>query len=182
MRATRRQRRGLSLLEALLALVVLGAATTIGVGGMGAIQQMNRAQQDRLNGMEVAHRLLLNHMIDPDSLPDTERPIAQGDGVYRYELDENVLEAEDRGSRTRRRSRPMREMTGNQRLQAGLVMATVRVYLDNGYGGPDLARGPVAELSRIYDPFDTDEETIMFNQLEALMGINAPPPRVPQQR
>jgi len=175
MLSPRRQRRGLGLLEALLALVVLGSAITIAVGGMGAIQQMNRVQQDRLNAMEVAHRLLLNHMIDPDSLPSTERPIAQGDGVYRYQIEEAVLEAEDQGSRTRRRSRPMREMTGNQRLQAGLVMVTVHVYFDDR-GDIDQERGEIAQLSRIYDPFDTDEETIMFNQLEALMGISAPPP------
>jgi hypothetical protein len=53
------------------------------------------------------------------------------------------------------------------------VQVTISVYRDAG-GRPDLARGELATLSRIYDPFDTDEETIMFNQLEALMGIRAP--------
>ena len=162
-----------TLLEVLLALLILGAATTVAVGGMGAIQKMAQAEQDRLNAMEVAHRLLLNHMIDPDSLPEADRPIAQGRGVYRYEIEEAVLESEEGDGRTRRRARPMREATGNQRLQAGLVMITVRVFVDAG-GTPDLRRGAMAELSRIYDPFDTDEETIMFNQLESLMGIRAP--------
>ncbi len=171
--------RGMTLLEALLAVVILGAATTIAVGGMGAIQRLQEVEQHRLNATEVAHRLLLNHMIDPSSLPSVERPIAQGAGVYRYEIEESIVESEERGDRrSRRRARPMSEATGNQRLQAGLVQVTISVYRDAG-GRPDLARGALAELSRIYDPFDTDEETIMFNQLESLMGIRAPAGRTP---
>ena len=166
----------MTLLEVLLALAILAGATTVGIGGMGAVQRMGQVEQDRLNAMEVAHRLLLNHMIDPESLPDTARPIAQGRGVYRYEIDEAVLEEQQEGSgTTRRSSRPMSETTGNQRLQAGLVMATVRVYRDAG-GVPDTRRGVMAELSRIYDPFETDEESIMFNQLKALLGVDAPRP------
>jgi len=164
----------MTLLEALLALVILGAATTVAVGGMGAIQGLHAVEQDRLNAMEVAHRLLLNHMIDPDSLPSPDRPIAQGSGVYRYEMTEAVVESgPESGDRSTRRARPMSETTGNQRLEAGLVLITMKVYRDAG-GVPDVRRGPLAELSRIYDPFDTDEETIMFNQLESLMGIRAP--------
>lgn len=167
---------GFTLLEVLLAVLVLGAATTIGVGGVGAVQKIAQVEQDKLNAMEVAHRLLLNHMIDPESLPPTEQPIAQGRGVYRYQIEEAVLDDEDEGAnRTRRRAQPMDATTGNQRLQAGLVMVTVRVYRDAG-GRPDLRRGALAELSRIYDPFDTDEESIMFNQLKALLGVDAPRP------
>jgi len=174
MRRAPRQR-GMTLLEALLALLILGAATTIGLGGMGAIQRLAMIEQERLNGYEVAHRLLLNHMIDPGSLPDPEgRPISQGTGVYRYEIEEAVLEEEgSAGSVTRRRKRSISETTGNQRLAAGLVQVTVRVYADAG-GRRDEERGQIAELTRIYDPFDTDEETIMFKQLEELMGISAP--------
>lgn len=165
----------MTLLEALLALLILGAATTIGLGGMGAIQRLAMIEQDRLNATEVAHRLLLNHMIDPDSLPDADGPpISQGRGVYRFELEESVLEEEASGSGvTRRRSRSINETTGNQRLAAGLVQVTVKVYRDYR-GRRDESRGVVAELTRIYDPFDTDEESIMFNQLEELMGISAP--------
>ncbi len=170
-----RRHRGMTLLEAMLALLILGAATTIGLGGMGAIQRIAAIEQERLNAMEVAHRLLLNHMIDPGSLPDPEGPpISQGRGVFRFELDEAVLEEDASSSGvSRRRSRSIRETTGNQRLAAGLVQVTVKVYADAG-GEPDMVRGQIAELTRIYDPFDTDEETIMFNQLEELMGIRAP--------
>jgi hypothetical protein len=113
-------------------------------------------------------------MIDPDSLPSPDRPIAQGAGVYRYEMTEAVIEsAGESQGRSRRRARPMAETTGNQRLEAGLVLITISVYRDDR-GRPDVRSGPLAELSRAYDPFDTDEETIMFNQLESLMGIRAP--------
>ena len=168
--------RGMTLLEAMLALSILSAATLIGLVGMGAIQRIAGLEQERLNGYEVAHRLLLNHMIDPGSLPDPEGPpIAQGTGVYRYEIEEAVLEEDGAsgGEVTRRRRRSIAETTGNQRLAAGLVEITVRVYADAG-GRPDTERGQIAELTRIYDPFDTDEETIMFKQLEELMGISAP--------
>lgn len=165
----------MTLLEAMLALAILGAAVTIGLGGMGAIQRLATIQQERLNAMEVAHRLLLNHMIDPDSLPDPEgRPIAQGTGVFRFEIEESVLEEDSSSSGvSRRRQRSINETTGNQRLAAGLVQVTVRVFADAG-GRPDMRRGQIVELTRIYDPFDTDEESIMFEQLEHLMGITAP--------
>lgn len=168
-------RRGFSLLEAVLAMVLLGAAVSAVVGAMSAVQRMSHNDQERLNASEVAHQLILQYLHDPKQMPDPDLPIEQGKGRYRYLLSEEVLVQEQESGRVQtRRARSLSSLSTNERLGAGLVMITVKVYPHNGRPLSSLTE--LVTLNRIFDPYASTDDQTLLKHVEKLLGrdLNLP--------
>ncbi|RMH28086.1 MAG: prepilin-type N-terminal cleavage/methylation domain-containing protein [Planctomycetota bacterium] len=166
-------RRGLTLIEVMLAVALLaGLAGVVATAydGMGRLSQL---EQQKLYAAEVAHRLILNYLLDPASLPDPgERIPYAGEYFYRHEIDEEMLVAEptDNSRADRRTPRDQRSLSDETRFGATLKMITIRVYPfeEVGVGGP---AEPLATLRRIYNPVDPNaDDDVMLNQLSNILG------------
>jgi Tfp pilus assembly protein PilV len=168
-------RRGFSLLEAVLAMVLLGAAVSAVVGAMSSVQRMTHNDQERLNASEVAHQLILQYLHDPKQMPDPDLPIEQGKGRYRYLLSEEVLVQEQEAGRVQtRRARSLSSLSTNERLGAGLVMITVKVYPHNDR--PLSSLPELVALNRIFDPYASTDDQTLLKHVEKLLGrdLNLP--------
>jgi type II secretory pathway pseudopilin PulG len=173
--------RGFSLLEAVLAMVLLGVAVSTVVGSMSAVQRMTHHDQERLNAAEVAHQLILQYLHDPKQMPDDDLPIEQGKGRYRYLLSEEILVQEQEADRVQtRRARSMSSLSTNERLGAGLVLITVKVFPDTD--APLSRTSELITLNRIFDPYASTDDQTLLKHVEKLLGrdLNLPVQAPPQ--
>lgn len=162
--------------------VALSVALLAGLAGVIAtsydsMQRLGTLQQHKLYATEVAHRLILNYLLDPSSLPEPgERIPYSSEFFYRHELDEEML-VPGRDSPpgvTRRRPVPQRALETDALFNAGLKMVTVRVYplpVAEGGSGVGDPLAPLAEVRRIYNPVDGETDSdIILRQVESLLG------------
>ncbi len=167
----------MTFLEVALAVALLaGVATTI-LGGYGSLRSAADMQQQRLDAMEVANRLILVYThLGPEELPDTDQYIEQGRGRYMYRLKEDILVADDneRDDLVVRRAVPAKSISSDKRIEAGFVMITINVYPFSRDRVRD-SDEPLASLSRIFDPFPRlvgDERTdVLLKHLERMLNI-----------
>lgn len=88
-------RRGLTMLEVVLASVLMAMIATTLVAGLGYVHAAHRRQQMMLGAAEVANRIVLQYLDDKDSLPSNSLPVAYGaNGQMRYfwKLDRDRVE------------------------------------------------------------------------------------------
>ena len=168
-----RARRGVTLIEVALAVALLsGVAAVIATAYVG-VNRMNARQQHRLYATEVAHRLILNYLLDPKSLPSEGELIPYSEDIrYQHRLIEQTLIEEETDDDTLdvRRPAPEAQLDSNARLGAGLKMITVKVYHVEGRGFADIDE-PLASVTRIYSPIDpSKDEDILLRQVEQLLG------------
>jgi len=160
-------RGGLTFLEVLLSAAMLtmiaGAITAAHQG----VHRMSSQQEQWLEATEVAHRLILNYLLDPQSLPEQGQKITRDLGVYEHVLKEEMLveQESEEDRRTVREPVPEDELERDERLGAGLKRITIEIYPLGQRG-----RGrPLASLSRTYNPFEGDED-VLLRQVQELMG------------
>lgn len=161
------RRAGLTFLEVLLSASMLSVTAGAIVAAYQGVSTISGRQERRLEATEVAHRLILNYLLDPQSLPEEGQKITRDAGVYEHLLEEEML-VEQEGDEDRRSVRepiPEDELSRDERLGAGLKRITIEIY-PLGEAG----RGrPLASLSRTYDPFAGDED-VLLRQVQELMG------------
>lgn len=166
-------RRGVTMIEVVLAVALLSSVAAIVVTAYDGVSRLNDRQRHRIYAAEVAHRLILNYLLDPKSLPDEGERIPYGaDNLYRHELDELILLEEESEAENvdLRRSVPEAQLDENARLGAGLKMITVRIYHLENRGFADV-REPLASVTRIYSPIDpSKDDDILIRQVEQLLG------------
>lgn len=199
--------RGLTFIEVALAVALLAGLASVIATSYDTIARLNTREQDRLFATEVAHRLILNYLLDPTSLPsEGERIPYSSDYFFEHELTEEMLiedqsEAARSGSRRTGRAdrgarssgaadareasvmnlRPVsaKQLSQNERLGAGLKMVTIRVYRPRQFGEPR-ERTPLATLSRIYSPISqSQDENVLIRQVQELLGQNIEIPSTP---
>ena len=118
----------------------------------------------RLDAYEVAHRLILQYMDDPESLPPAHLPIEIGTRRFLYTVGTEAL-IQDQGPGQqgvdRREGRNVAQLDSTEILRGRVLLITVRVdwQRDNGL------RDPVAELSRVFDPFGEEDAMQMLSHL-----------------
>lgn len=144
-------RRGLTMLEVVLASVLMAMIATTLVAGLGYVHTAHRRQQMLLGAAEVANRIVLQYLDDKDSLPSNSSPVAYGaTGQLRYywKLD-----------RERVQLRAARAGAGSASRSGGvsadrLEMITVRVWHETIPNvNPSLSGMPEDfSLRRIIDP------------------------------
>lgn len=166
-------RRGVTMIEVVLAVALLSSVAAIVATAYDGVTRLNDRQKHRIYAAEVAHRLILNYLLDPKSLPDAGERIPYGeDNLYRHELDEEILIEEEGGEDNvdLRRSVPEAQLDDDARLGAGLKMITVRIYHLEDRGFADVQE-PLASVTRIYSPIDASrDEDILLRQVEQLLG------------
>ena len=156
MRTAARQRKGLTIIEVVASLAMLGSISAGTMGAIGFMQRSLERDRVRLAGHEAAHRLILQYLDDPGSVYRQNDPVeVQG---LRFVFDFQVAElttTEDEGVGTDTRTARNRDAPPNLSdlqtlLQTQLEQVTVRVWLEAPRAGYR-AREPIAEIVRVYD-------------------------------
>lgn len=166
-------RPGVTFIEVALAVALLASLAGVITTAYDSIGRLAAREQDSLDATEVAHRLILNYLLDPKSLPKEGERIPYGDNTFfRHKLIEEMLIEQDSDEENVaiRKATLERDATQNQRFGAGLKRITVKIYHlpNSGYAN---VNKPLASLTRVYSPVDpSKDEDIFLRQVEQLMG------------
>jgi Tfp pilus assembly protein PilV len=137
-------RRAITLLEVILAVLILSLSVAAVTMAISAILGMESSGRKRVEAYEVANRLLLQYLDDKSALPSDALPIAYGDHRYFWSLDKTP---------TRMVINRKQESSGAA-LQATDRFSLVGVTVFDSEQVRDLeVRGePIAFISRVVDP------------------------------
>lgn len=86
------RRRGVSFLEVVLASVLLTLIATSVVGALTFINRAEIRQKQQLAAMEVASRLILQYLDDPDGMPRQSEHYDDGTYIFRWSFDKEPVE------------------------------------------------------------------------------------------
>ncbi|MGP1308694.1 MAG: type II secretion system protein [Phycisphaerales bacterium] len=160
-------RRGVTFLEVVFSAVILSIAAGAITGGFALIERLSLRDDARVAAYEVAHRLILQYMDDPESLPPDHLPLEMGRFRFRYTFGQEALLEDQSGEERleRREGRNVNELDMASRLRGRLMLLTVQVNWVRGDGFVD----EVATLKRVFDPFAdiTDSTTMLKHVKEA---------------
>lgn len=143
-------RRGATLIEAVLATVLLGMVATTLASAVSYMNASQRRMQQRLGAAELANRLMLQYMDDQDAMPSKSLPIEYDMDLFRWTLDVDPVQFE--------MSQPPPEADASD-IGSGINfdrirLVSIRVWLSEDSGG---GRGfstdlPNSQLTRLIDP------------------------------
>jgi len=168
--------RGVTFLEVILSLALLGLAAGTMVSVIGYITNMQKREDALLASAELANRLVLQYLADPRALPPRGLPIGYHTDTYRWDISvtridleptqELELAVEQAGGSARARDTPMQ--VGNR-----LEKIVLTVWLSEESGGT-YARdqgAPQYSLVRVADRLNfnrnVDFTRMMQNEGEA---------------
>jgi len=142
----------------IVSLAIVAGGVAIAFGAIGFMENIATHDRHRLNGTEIAHRVILQYIDDFKSLRSQVHRVPMGGSMYQFEITENVLltESGDGVARSggkasqRRKSVSAKNASVEERFAAQIHQITVDVYLEH----PDGTRSarPVATLVRSYNP------------------------------
>ncbi len=144
-----RFRRGLTFIETVCAVALLGLVTATTFAAFNSIMGTQRRQQQRLDAMELANRLILEYLDDKETMPAAGLPIVYNDTRYRWDLREIPVRLE-----------PARPDVAEERSMASPISVdrmqaiVVRVWLGEESGGSFSydTTVPAVSLTRLMDP------------------------------
>jgi prepilin-type N-terminal cleavage/methylation domain-containing protein len=144
-RSGARSRAGLTLLEVVLAVVILGLVAAAITGAISTVETLGERSRQTVAAHELAHRLVLTWLDDQKRMPTETLPLDYGPYRFMWDKEEvNVRMDINDAQRSATSSAP-------QALNR-FKLVTVNVYMAEG-SGPQPYPGPqLASLSRIYDP------------------------------
>lgn len=160
-----RAARGITFLETVLAVALLGLTTMSVVLAVNYISAASIRNAHRLNAAEIANRLLLQYFDDANSLPSESQPVQygkEGEFRYRWSLGEEAVTVElptpsTTNAEDDRREQQMASLgrSSTDRFSRFRVVR-VRVWLGEETGGSFYPTSgvPSVTLTRIYDPAD----------------------------
>lgn len=166
-RSAARARAGLTFIEVIVAAAMLVGLTSAIMGAISFLDSSAARQRHRLQGMEVAHRLVAQYLDDKELLPDSSLPIQQGESFYRFTIREEILEQEENtgDNLKRRRGRLKSELTVDEQFRHLLQRITVTVYVDDPSNPALDASKPIATLSRMFSPFEFRDQDLVLKEL-----------------
>ena len=157
-------RRGMTLLEIILALTLLSILFGVVFGLVGMLDGLQLRNQRSIAAKEVGHRLVLAHLDDDTAMPSKSQPIEYGRFKFMYDLHKEKVVMEL--NQTQRSSDVSPQ--GLDRFE----MVTINVY-DAEPAGDYFQPGElVAQLTRVYDPFaprNPDSANRYFNDPNKLL-------------
>jgi len=143
-------RRGLTFLEAILAVVLLAMVAITLSSAVSFMSKSQRRMDQKLGAAELANRLILQYIDERDSLPDRSLPIEYDRDRYRWTLEEAPVKFQ---------FDDQNEASADNNVGSGvslnrIKLITVRVWLGSDSGGsrsftPDV---PNIVLTRLIDP------------------------------
>ncbi|MBA4027568.1 MAG: hypothetical protein C0475_00205 [Planctomyces sp.] len=153
-------RRGVTLLEVLLATVMMAGIAGAVSSVMFQITRSEERQRRARAGHELANRLILQFLDDESQLPDDSLPYNDGNYLFRWELEviPAKIEPPPRAVLQPRATAPAAPGGAAQRstrltTEMELIVARVWLGVPDGVGGA--ARGDrLAELRRLRNPID----------------------------
>lgn len=166
-RSRAEQRRGMTLIEVILAVVLLGMVGATLASAAGFMGNMQRRLEQNLGAAELANRLMLQFIDDRESLPSTSLPIDYDKDQFRWTLEERPVtfniesnSDEQSGSST---------SVGSGVSLSRIKMVTIRVWLSADSGGSRaFEQGiPSATITRLIDPLafsNPDSLETLLNQ------------------
>ncbi len=160
-------RSGVTLLEVVLAGLLLGLATSTITSAFGVIQTLSERGRRRLEAAEIAHRAILQYLDDPTRIDAQGREVwNMGKGKYRILIYEQSLSRTEGDQVSIRKATASAGIDLNTLLRNRLLMVTVEVFEDVG---GQRAPAPVEVLSRITDPLGySDDEGAQEKHIENL--------------
>jgi len=169
-RARLSHRRGLTFLEAILAVVLLSmVATTLG-SAVSFMSQSQRRMDQKLGAAELANRLVLQYIDERDSLPDKTLPIEYDRDLYRWTLEEAPVkfEFDDQGA-----DEPTNNVGSGVSLDR-IKLITIRVWLGSDSGGSRAYTSAVPNvvITRLIDPLAFNNPDSLQTLLQKPGGID----------
>ena len=143
------RRHGLTLIETVVAVALLATLASVVVVGISMVMGQQIRQQQRLAAAEISNRLILQYLDDPDTLPDSNLPVAYGNEKYRWTMNiapVNLLSA---------RAEVGSELEERSRLTLDRMNAiTIMVWLGEESGGTFKYEpsSPFFAITRVVDP------------------------------
>lgn len=143
-------RRGVSLIEVVMASLLVAVLSTAVVGAIVTVVAADVKNQQKLEALELGNRLLLQFLDDKDALPHEEAPIEQGLGTYRWKLTRTPVKLQmPPGSIIM----PPTADSPGEKTQAKTELLTVTVYAGVKQAGGGFAPGKLlCTLSRLNHP------------------------------
>ncbi|MBL0926793.1 MAG: prepilin-type N-terminal cleavage/methylation domain-containing protein [Phycisphaerales bacterium] len=144
------RRKGLTFLEVMVSLAVLGLTASMIFGGVAFVEGVSMRDRHRLNAAEVAHRIVLQYMDDSEKLRGQPNVVEQGGFRYVFKYEDSLLleEREEGATASRRTAKAFGESSVNEMLTSRITQLKVTVWVANR----GRAEGPpLIELVRIYD-------------------------------
>ena len=176
--------RGVTMIEVVLASVLMAMIASTLVSGLGYVHAAHRRQERQLGAAEMANRIMLQYLDDKNALPSDALPIAYGSrGELRYYWKVGKEKIELRLDRAGTESQTVR--TSSVDLKNLLEMVTVRIWHEQIPNvNPSLSGNPpdfmlkriinkmaVRNPDSIMKQFSTPEGMIEFlNQFQELQG------------
>ncbi len=171
-------RRGLTILETVAAVTLLGVVTSAMFGLLSYLVAAQVREQQRLGASELANRLVLQYLDDPNALPNSSLPLEYGINTFRWDHRDGPVTLIESVPDGRDPARP------SQLPLDRFMEVSVRVWLSERSGGavrPETGV-PIATVTRVYDPFyftrnpDSGENMIQDPQrleqmMQRLMGF-----------
>lgn len=138
-------RRAMTLLEVILAVLLLSLTVAAVTGAISAIIGMETEGRKRLEGYEICNRIMLQFLDDEEGLPGKGLPITYGDHKYFWDLDKTGA----------RMVINKKQESGGANLQAldRFMLVGVTVYDATQNGNYETRGEPIAFLSRVIDPY-----------------------------
>lgn len=136
---------GLTLLEVVLAVVILGLVAAAISGAISTVEAMNARSRQMVSAYELAHRLILTWLDDQKRMPAQTLPLDYGPYTFMWDMQEdNVRMVINEAQKANSGSTPQ--------ALSRFKLVSISVYMAEGdprqpYKGPELAT-----LSRLYDP------------------------------
>ncbi|PCI08241.1 hypothetical protein COB72_08665 [bacterium] len=161
-------RRGLTFLEAILAVVLLAMVTVTLSSAVSFMSQSQRRMDQRLGAAELANRLILQYMDERDSLPDRSLPIEYDMDRYRWTLEESAVKFEFDNQRDDDNNN-----VGNGVSLNRIKLITIKVWLGADSGGSRTYTGSVPNsiITRLIDPLAFNNPDSLETLLQQEGGI-----------
>lgn len=148
------------MIEVVIALATLVTASGMILGAVSFMEGTAARNTARLEAMEVAHRVVMQYIDEPEQLKQFNRRYDYNLHTYYFELTEEVLQVDENTNiqgLTRRETQRAEDLSMQDILQSQLQQITVTVYRTDP-GSPDgIAATPDAQLTRLFSPINLFE-------------------------
>ena len=155
-------RRGMSLLEVVVAIAMLGALGTVVLSSIMFMEKSARRADRKLEAIEVAHRIVTQALVHADELPDDSLPIQHGANLYYFRLQENIIVLEAEGDEGPIESESIRQRDAGiaEQIKNQLHQIVVSVPPADPQGNLTSAQ-PLVTVSRVYNIMKGDEDEVI---------------------
>lgn len=165
-------RKGVTFLEVVVAMAMLITVVSMLTGTLGFIENSAAAHRRHAEALEVAHRIIIQHMEDPALLRGQPRRVELNGTLYGFEITEAVLKpsANSEEGITVQNAVDVSEIDAGVRFTHKLHLVSVEVFIDD----PDIQRDghTLTTLRRIYNPLSLENPNDLIKIVQDWRGLD----------